>query len=87
MTEKDLVEVWRNRRNSEAAELFCYFYAKEVTEEQYCEMERKSLDAIEWGKECFGVIRVPVFELGHRIPSDGKYGNKGMKSHFLNTHF
>jgi len=41
-------------------------------------MERQSLNAIEWGKECFGVIRAPIFDLGHRNNShEGLYGKKG----------
>ena len=41
-------------------------------------MEHNALDAIEWGKECFGVIRAPVFDLGHRNESyEDLYGKKG----------
>ena len=78
VTSDDLIEVWRNKHNSEADELFCYFYAKELTEPVYCQMERNALEAIEWGKECFGVIRAPVFDLGHRNESyEALYGKKG----------
>merc|ERR1711962_1713534 len=43
--------------------LLCHFYAKEITEEQFIEQEKAQLDAVEWGKECFGIIRAPIFEL------------------------
>lgn len=78
VTTDDLVAVWLNKHNSEANELFCYFYAKEVTEEQYKKIERDQLNAVEWGKECFGIIRVPIFDLGHREQSyEELYGKKG----------
>ena len=51
MTSDDLVAVWLNKHNSEAAELFCYFYAKEVTEEQYKKIERDQLTAVEWERD------------------------------------
>ena len=33
----------------------------EITETQFKDIERRQLDAVEWGKECFGIIRVPLF--------------------------
>ena len=33
----------------------------EITETQFKNIERRQLDAVEWGKECFGIIRVPLF--------------------------
>ena len=33
----------------------------EITEAQFKDIERRQLDAVEWGKECFGIIRVPLF--------------------------
>ena len=51
VTSDDLVAVWLNKHNSEADELFCYFYAKEVTEEQYKKIERDQLNAVEWVRD------------------------------------
>ena len=33
----------------------------EITETQFKGIERQQLYAVEWGKECFGIIRVPLF--------------------------
>ena len=33
----------------------------EITETQFKDIERRQLDAVEWGKECFEIIRVPLF--------------------------
>merc|ERR1712080_425542 len=66
--ENDFYGVWRNTITDEANVLHCYFYTKELTEETYKELERRQLNAIEWGKECFGVIRVPLFRLTSKDP-------------------
>ena len=47
---KDLQEIVMPSTD-EANELVCYFYAKEVSENQFKAIEAAQLSAIEWGKE------------------------------------
>jgi len=40
----------------------CHFFAKNLSKEDFYEIEKKQLDADHWGYENFGLIRAPVLE-------------------------
>ncbi|OQV25086.1 putative U8 snoRNA-decapping enzyme [Hypsibius exemplaris] len=49
------------------ANLILNFYAQEVTEQEFKEIEGNALRAEEYGHECLGIVRIPLFTLqdGH----------------------
>lgn len=38
-----------------------HFFAKEVTQEEFFQVEGKAKDAMHWGSECLGILRVPLY--------------------------
>lgn len=86
ITKSDLISIQRPTVNDEDPNLVCYFYAKELTEAQFKDIERRQLDAVEWGKECFGIIRVPLFRLKNHNPIFEKdYPSKGFGWYLSNS--
>lgn len=47
--------------------LILHFYLMEVSPEDYCELELKTLSAVEYGIETYGIVRVPLFTMGDGI--------------------
>lgn len=84
--DSDLISIQRPTVNDEDPNLVCYFYAKEITETQFKDIERRQLDAVEWGKECFGIIRVPLFRLKNNNPTfENVYPSKGFGWYLSNS--
>ena len=52
---------WVTAHHVPSSNIVCHLYCKEVKEEQFIEMEKASLDAIEFGVEMLGNIRVPLY--------------------------
>ncbi|CAL1527083.1 unnamed protein product [Lymnaea stagnalis] len=47
--------------------LILHFYLMEVSPEDYCELELKTLSAVEYGIETCGIVRVPLFTMGDGV--------------------
>ncbi|GFO42813.1 U8 snorna-decapping enzyme [Plakobranchus ocellatus] len=62
----------------EGKNLVLHFYIKEVSAEEFCDLEANTLKAAEYGIETLGIIRVPLFTMGD--------GLRGFPA-FLTNHF